>query len=122
MLTGGIILGAGKALAPALMWLGGMIVVVVIAGLVILKIRGSIFAREAGSANQEGLLLGLRRMRDTGEISPEEYDTARKSMAARAAGGAAPPRRAHEAGEQRSKPGYDLTGAPLPDQSSQDAE
>jgi hypothetical protein len=122
MTTGGIFVGASKALGPALMWLGGMIVLVVIAGLVILKIRGSMFARYPGGADQEGLLAGLRRMRDAGEITPEEYDTARKSLVARATGGATPPRPIRGAAEKRSRPGYDLTGAPLPDQPPRDAE
>ncbi len=122
------ILGATKALSPALMWLGALIVVVMIAGLVILKIRESMLARESGRGNDEGLLSGLRRMRDLGEISPEQYDVARKSMAARAATGAGAalrpvqPRPAAGPGELRSPPGFDLTGAPLPDQPSQGGE
>lgn len=124
MILSATILGATKALAPALLWLGGLIVVVVVAGLVVLKVRSMILARESGAANQEGLLIGLRRMRERGEISQEEYDTARKSMAARAAAGSrpvGPTIRETKAGTVRSRPGFDLTGAPLPDQPSQDA-
>ena len=122
MITSVLILGASKALPGALMWLGGMIVIVVIAGLVILKVRASMFARDAGTAGEEGLLVGLRRMRDAGQISPEEYDTARRSMAAKAGAGPAAPRRPPESSEKRSRPGYDLTGAPLPEPPAQDAE
>ena len=103
------LLAAGPIPATKLLvLLGGLIVAVVVLGLVILKVRGATLGKSASGADQEGLLAGLRRMRDAGEISPDEYDAARKGMAAKAAG----------MKQQRpglvAKPGFDLTGAPLP--------
>lgn len=57
-------------------------------------------------------------MRDRGEISEEEYDQTRRTIAARAAGREPPepPSPVDWAGESGrvARPGYDLTGEPLP--------
>ena len=107
---------------PTSLWalLGGLIVAVIVLGLIIMKVRSSMLAKHS-EASQEGLLEGLRRMWDTGEISRDEYDAARKNMVARMAGMKAPPR-PPAPGEVRSPPGVDLTGRPLPrpDQPSQE--
>lgn len=114
---------AGKSVVPLWIMLGVLIVVVVAMGIAMLVIRRRLLEKE-GAAGQEGLMAGLREMRNRGEISPEEYDAARRTMAARAAGvapaqagvkrqpepGAAGP----GGGARVAKPGFDLTGAPLP--------
>jgi len=83
------------------------------------QLEGRLLSRDAASADAEGLLQGLRRMRNEGTISQDEYDAARKKLAARAAAPMSSARPAVTAprpapGEQRARPGFDLTGAPLP--------
>jgi uncharacterized membrane protein len=64
----------------AVMWVGVLIVVAVVGGLAILYLRRRVLA-EAGDADaQGGLMESLRAMRDSGEISQEEFDAARSSM------------------------------------------
>lgn len=96
------------------MLLGALIVVVVVAGLIIMKIRASMLSK--GRESDEGIFAGLRAMRDSGELSLDEYDAARKRLAAKAAGvpPPPPPARAPKPGDLRAQPGFDLTGAPLP--------
>jgi hypothetical protein len=64
----------------AVMWVGVLIVVAVVGGLAILYLRRRVLA-EAGDADaQGGLMESLRAMRDSGEISQQEFDAARSSM------------------------------------------
>jgi hypothetical protein len=129
-----MLLLAARDLGPFLTTLGVMIVVLVVATAGLLWFRARVLARSAGAEPGEGLLKSLRDMRDRGEISPEEYDAARRAMALRRAGSgqpdgpariAAPPARPDPAAgkatdqspaptEFRARPGYDLTGRPLP--------
>lgn len=114
---------AGKSVVPLWIMLGVLIVIVVAMGIAMLMIRRRLLEKE-GAAGQEGLMAGLREMRNRGEISPEEYDAARRTMAARAAGvapaAAGVKRKAAlnpaspSGGVRMAKPGFDLTGAPLP--------
>lgn len=126
----GLVLAA-KDITPTLLLLGGLIITVVVMGLIVVWIRGRMLAKD-GPQNQEGLLSGLRSMRDRGEITPEEYDAARLSMAAKMAGVSRPQAGAGKTpakgppggppagkplaspGARVAKPGFDLTGAPLP--------
>lgn len=118
---------AAKAppLPQVLAWLGALIFAGLALGLTILFFRRRLLSKDSGSEMQSGLMASLREMRDDGRLSPEEFDTARKRMAARAAGRdpdtpaparaqPRPPPRAATPGEVRSRPGFDLTGAPLP--------
>src|SRR5262245_61997531 len=114
-------LAATQPVVLVAVFIGGLILVVVVAGLILLKLRGPMLSKDAGGANQEGLFQGLRRMRDTGEISVEEYDSARKRMAARAAGKPLPPATPPRDAARLAKPGFDLTGAPLPESRPPDA-
>jgi putative oligomerization/nucleic acid binding protein len=111
---------AARDLGPYLIWLGVMMAAVIVAGVFLLILRGSVLGK--GRARSEaGLLENLRSMRERGEISPEEFDAAKSAMASRMAGGApagpaASPKKAGvpRAGERVAPPGFDLTGRPLP--------
>jgi hypothetical protein len=105
--------------------LGAIIIIVLFAGLAVMAMRRRLLVKDSAAATQGRLMDDLRAMRDRGEITPDEYDAARATMAARLSGrpasapAAAPapiPRPAPRASEQtiRAKPGFDLTGAPLP--------
>lgn len=106
-------------IGEALLWLGGMIVLLMIAAGGVLVLRARLLDRGARSGGPGLFLDELRAMRDRGELSPAEYDAARSAMAARLAGG---PR--SDAGSPdspatlRARPGVDLTGDPLPDSDS----
>lgn len=53
-------------------------------GLVVFLLRRRIFAKTNDMSDDAGLMGSLRKMRDTGQISDEEYETTRKAMARRA--------------------------------------
>jgi hypothetical protein len=57
-----------------------------IGGMFVMWLRRRLLAADSGSATTEGLMESLRRMRDAGQMSQEEYDAARKAMASRFAG------------------------------------
>jgi hypothetical protein len=124
---------AAKSATSVLTWAGLLIVAAVGLGLAILILRRYLLAKDIGGEAHVGLMESLRAMRDEGRISPEEFDIAKRRMAARAAGRspdqpaaprvppASPTRTAsarttpaRPAPELRSRPGFDLTGAPLP--------
>lgn len=94
-----LLLGATKSLAPYITWVGVLIVAVVIAGVVLIIVRARVL-KKGGDEAQAGLLDDLREMRNRGEISPEEFDAAKASIAARLSGkrepgtGAPPQKRA----------------------------
>lgn len=105
---------ANRNLGPMLLQLGLLIVLVLVLGVVILAVRKAMFKDDNADAGGS-LFDDLRRMRDSGEISELEYDYLRKCIAARAAGKDLPPRPPElEQAELRARPGFDLTGAPLP--------
>ncbi|MBX3367740.1 MAG: SHOCT domain-containing protein [Phycisphaeraceae bacterium] len=133
--------------AGAIVWAIVLIVAAIIGGFVILAVRKRILSPERTDMESEGLFDSLRRMRDSGEISRQEYDSARKRIIERtldarssdasergSAGGStetrslAKPYRASTDSRQDAQgerdappisapPGYDLTGDPLPDSS-----
>lgn len=106
-----------QALGPVLAVIGMVIGIVVVAGVVILLIRKRLFAEGLDEVVSGSIFEDLRRMRDEGDISIEEYDYLRQCVAAKVAGHEPPPRPAglvEEGVELRAKPGYDLTGASIP--------
>ncbi len=120
---------AGAATSvDVLIWVGALIVAVLLLGIVILLLRKRLFGKDVDEASD--MLNELRRMHKSGEMSTQEYDAARKALTARfasrsttstAAAESAKPRPAPsraappaQPGEIRAKPGFDLTGAPLP--------
>ena len=120
--------GAKSFPTALIVGLGGIIVIVLLAGLAVMALRRRLLIRDSASATQGRLMDDLRAMRDRGEISPQEYDAARATMAARLAGKPVDrpaPRPAPKPAPKsapssqdtpiiRAKPGFDLTGARLP--------
>jgi len=93
-----------------------LIGVVLVAGFVLVLVRKRFL-----NAGDEHVMAGsifddLRRMRDAGEVSEVEYEYLRRCIAAKAAGKEPPPMPEELASERelRAKPGFDLTGAPIP--------
>ncbi|MFN0132654.1 MAG: hypothetical protein ACKVW3_09020 [Phycisphaerales bacterium] len=77
-------LAAGTPLGSALLWLGVLITLVVAAGLAILAIR----RRALGGADESSpasLMEEMRRMRDDGRMTPEEFEATKRRLVARAA-------------------------------------
>jgi hypothetical protein len=107
-----------------------IIVGLLILGVVLITARRRLLSKDVqtvmGSAGS--LLDELRRMRNRGQITAEEYDAARLAATSRVAGGKPGPPgterqaptgakvapRSPAAGEVVAPPGFDLTGAPLP--------
>jgi hypothetical protein len=112
-----------RSVTPMLLWVSALILVVIALGLIILFMRRRLLSKDSTDASA-GLMDELRTLRDQGRISPEEYDAARRQMVAGFAGRkSAPPappasrptpHPAPQPGEVRARPGFDLTGAPLP--------
>ncbi len=107
--------GSSQDVMNVLILLAVLIGLVLIAGVVMLVVRKRMIRNEqvlAGSVFDD-----LKRMRDEAQISQHEYDYLRKAIAAKAAGREPPPRPADFGplpGELRARPGFDLTGEPLP--------
>lgn len=127
-----------------LMVIGGLIVAVIALGIVMLVVRRRLFAKDSAMSGDQSIMEQLRSMHKRGDLTEEEYDAARRTMAAKiakrtkkelpadeSAGYAEKMRRgARAAGSGRSSampdppsaapraqtalPGYDLTGEPLP--------
>lgn len=90
-----------------LLWLGVLIGVVVLLGLVVLVVRRRALAAERDAQSDRLLMESLRELRASGRMTEEEYAAARRTMAARIAGqtrtpkpGAAMPPRHAEAPER----------------------
>jgi len=97
--------------------LGIVVALVLVAGVVMLMVRKRIFAAGLDDETGGSMFEDLRRMRDAGEISIEEYEYLRKCIVAKVSGHEPPPRPAglvDSIGELRAKPGYDLAGDPIP--------
>jgi hypothetical protein len=107
--------GGTVSIGPYLLWVGVFLVVVVGAGLGVLAYRKVMLSSQAAESHS-GILESLRKMRDRGQMTQAEYDATRKSIAAKAAGGKAAPvvAKPPTAGTVTARPGFDLTGAPLP--------
>lgn len=78
--------GTAAGLTRILIPIGGLIVLAVVGGLGVMAVRKWMLAKDSVSVDHGGMLDDLRRMRDTGQISVEEFDAARKTIAARLAG------------------------------------
>lgn len=111
-----------KSIGPYVTWIGVMMGALALVTIAILAFRARVLGKDSGG-DQAGMLDDLRAMRDRGEITPEEFDAAKAAMIARLApargSGATPPRPApmskpRPSGGLVAKPGFDLTGQPLP--------
>jgi hypothetical protein len=108
----------GRSLGAYLGWIGVFIAAILLVGMFILAYRRRMLGPNDSADHARGLLDGLRRLRDTGQMTPQEYDAARKTIAGKLAGKepGIPPRRPNPtpSGGAAARPGFDLTGAPLP--------
>ncbi|MBX3376847.1 MAG: SHOCT domain-containing protein [Phycisphaeraceae bacterium] len=108
-------------LGEYLFWVGAAIGCIVLATLVILWYRRKVLGPQ-GLDENVSLLDELRAMKARGEISEEEYDATRHAMASRAAGKPRTPAGPRGVGADRvAPPGFDLTGAPLPEPEKPDS-
>jgi hypothetical protein len=113
-----------------LITIGLLIVAVVALGTILLAVRRKMLAGENDLTGARSLLDELRSMRDSGEMTIEEYDAAKKALTTRVAGalktkdGTPGPRASYAPklprsampppSAQTARPGYDLTGERLP--------
>jgi hypothetical protein len=73
-----------RALIDAWPYLAGLILVAMVGGFVILVLRRTLLSKATGEAD-ESLMGTLRSMRDSGQISLEEYEASVRSLAQRVA-------------------------------------
>ncbi len=93
------------------LWIVVLIAVVVAATAIILVVRRRLLAADEPSA--DGLTLhDLRRARDEGHLSEDEFEAARAAILGAVARDTGP--RVGPLGEIRAAPGMDLAGRPLP--------
>lgn len=119
---------ASSTSADVVIWVGVLIVAVLLLGALILLVRKRMLAKDKHGA--DNWIGDLRQMHKRGELSTEEYESARRALTAKFAAGAGanaatptprptrPPAPRAATSELRAKPGFDLTGAPLPTNSS----
>ncbi|QKK09253.1 MAG: SHOCT domain-containing protein [Planctomycetota bacterium] len=119
---------SGTDFLPYILTVGVMIVLVTAAGIALYVLRGRLFGKDGpNQLDHGGVLETMRAMRDRGEISEEEYRTTQAALVAKATekrnAAAEPPRgagptktqtSAGRAEDRRARPGFDLTGDPLP--------
>lgn len=74
-----------------LIWIGVLIVVVVIGGLILVHMQKRMLKPPAAGSGAAGIMEELRRMRDSGAMTHEEYDATRKAMARKLAPSAQSP-------------------------------
>ncbi len=72
--------------ADVVLWVGVLIVILVLAGLGVVWMRRRLLSRQDDAGSQAMLMEDLRRMRDGGQISTEEFDAARRALTRRIAG------------------------------------
>jgi hypothetical protein len=108
-----------KSIAPYVTWIGVMMGALTLVAIALLVFRAKVLGKDQGLG--QGMLDDLRAMRDRGEITPEEFEAARSAMIARLkptpAPGVAtanPAAAAKPKGALVARPGFDLTGRPLP--------
>lgn len=102
----------------ALIWVAVLLGTAIVGGLVILAFRGRLLGRRSAGDDASSRLTELKRLRDAGRLSAEEFESARAAIIS-SLSGAAPrrisPRIIDPDGTVRARPGLDLTGQPLPD-------
>lgn len=111
--------GARGALNEMLPWLGALLVAALVGGALLFYLRHRLLGPDAADTPGRGFMEELRDLRDRGEISEDEFETARLSIIAKATGKDLQTLRddaIRKAGGKVARPGYDLTGRPLPAQ------
>lgn len=73
-----------------LIWIGVLIVVVVVGGLVLVHVQKRMLKPPSAGPGAAGIMEELRRMRDSGAMTDEEYEATRKTMARKLAPSATP--------------------------------
>ena len=101
-----------------LLIVGALIVLLMIGGSVIMIYRRKILADDRAAPQHSSILDELRASLDSGKMTPDEYERARRTVVDRARG-AEPVRREPVSPElqrwdRTAEPGVDLTGDPLP--------
>jgi uncharacterized membrane protein len=87
---------AGSSRVSVLLWVGVLIGVVVLASVVLLLLRRHYLGDNRKGTPDRGFLDELRAMRDRGEISPEEFDRTKRSIAGRLRGPVGNPPKLHD--------------------------
>jgi hypothetical protein len=100
--------GSARGAGEVVLWVGILIGAVLVLFLVIQFFRRRLLAPDRPEERDRALLDDLRAMRDSGQITQEEYDAARKSMVARMTARSAPER----AGVDEKATGRDRPSAP----------
>lgn len=78
---------AGTELLALLPWLGLVFVLILVGGVVVLMVRNRLRAGQETPPEDTGFTLAdLRKLRDRGELSAEEYELARVKMIAKVKG------------------------------------
>lgn len=111
-------------LAPMLIWIGALMAAVIIGVAILLVVRRRMMEEETPADAALGLSLhDLRTMRAEGMIDEEEFERMKRLVVGQAGARAdhdlvreirEARRRAEDAGVLRARPGFDLTGEPLP--------
>ena len=108
---------APVAFNEMLPWLGLLVLITLVGVGVVYLIRRELFRGDDSESHSMGVMSDLRSMRDRGEITDDEFDRTRAVMIARATGKDPEAIRAdaiRKQGGAVAKPGFDLTGRPLP--------
>ena len=113
---------SGASAGQAVVWIAVLIVVVIAAGIGVMVLRRRFPGSDRSPAGDPGSLLeSLRAMRDSGEMSTDEFEQARAALLHKATGkpvtrkagsGAKPP--PVKSDSRSAEPGFDLAGDPLP--------
>lgn len=124
----------GVPTQPIVMWTIVLIGLVMLGGLLVMLFRRQLLAKDAGQPDHGSVMESIRAMRDAGQISNAEYEAMKRRMVDAIRHGStpftgapppAPPGIATRApaptlpapgpkNQRVAKPGFDLTGAPLP--------
>ncbi|MBX3364571.1 MAG: SHOCT domain-containing protein [Phycisphaeraceae bacterium] len=99
-----------------LFWVGLLIGLTIIGGMLIAAVRKRYANWSETGDDRAEMLEELRRLRKRGELTPEQYEVSRDSLLGRGRPRARPVIKGeiHEDGSILARPGFDLTGSPLP--------
>ena len=95
-----------------LLGIGALVATIVLVAIVLTVMRRRVLAAER-AASDAGVFEQLRALHARGELSDEEFETARRKLIARLRG-EAPSEPAPAPGVRVARAGHDLTGEPLP--------
>jgi flagellar biosynthesis/type III secretory pathway M-ring protein FliF/YscJ len=73
----------GTATVGVMLWVGVLIGVLLVAGVVLMLVHRKLLGRGEDAAGDDGLMDSLRRLRDSGRMSKEEFEAAKKTIARR---------------------------------------